>query len=92
MKFMGTWRLRPENHRSAAERFLATGAAPPDGVTILGRWHAPGSVSGFTLYDVSDMTAFSAHVGEWSDLLDLDVTPVLEDAEAGAAAKTVMGG
>jgi hypothetical protein len=30
-------------------------------------------------------------VAEWADLLVVDVYPVIEDAEAGAAAKAVFG-
>jgi hypothetical protein len=31
-------------------------------------------------------------VGEWADVLACEVYPVIEDAEAGAAAKKVFGG
>jgi hypothetical protein len=31
------------------------------------------------------------HVAEWGDLLVCDVYPVIEDAEAGAAAKAAFG-
>jgi hypothetical protein len=30
-------------------------------------------------------------VAEWTDVLECDVRPVIEDAEAGAAAKAVFG-
>ncbi len=37
MKFMIEWSIPPDTNRAA---FLSTGAPPPDGQTILGRWHA----------------------------------------------------
>jgi len=30
-------------------------------------------------------------VGEWADVLEMEIHPVIEDAEAGAAAKKVFG-
>ncbi len=43
MKFMAVWTIRPEHQREAIARFLKGGAPAPEGMTILGRWHVPGS-------------------------------------------------
>jgi hypothetical protein len=85
MKFMATWRIAPENQRAAAERFLAGGASVAEGVTLLGRWHAPGSATGFALCEADELGPVAAHLAEWGNLLELTVTPVLEDEAAGAA-------
>jgi hypothetical protein len=52
---------------------------------MIGRWHAPGSTRGFLLVETDDLTALAEHAAEWSDVLAAEVTPVLDDAEAGAA-------
>jgi hypothetical protein len=36
-----------------------------------------------------DLAAVAEHVGEWADLLECEVYPVIEDDEAAAAAKKV---
>jgi hypothetical protein len=85
MKFMGTWRLPPKRQPAAVDRFLATGASVPEGVTLLGRRHAPGSMHGFVLFETDDLTALAAHQAEWSDVVEITLTPVIEDAEVGEA-------
>jgi len=55
MKFMVTWKIAPAHQREAGRRFLDGGAPPPDGMRILGRWHAPGSAAGFALCETDDL-------------------------------------
>ena len=90
MKFMIAWKLDPSRQAAAAERFLASGAPMPDGMELVGRWHAPGSAQGFLLVETDDLGALSTHIAHWGDVLEFVVTPVLEDAEAGAAIATGM--
>lgn len=85
MKFMATWKIPPAHQREAAARFLAGGAPSPDGMTMLGRWHAPGSARGFVLCEADDLGPVAAHLAEWGDLLELEIVPVIEDEAAGAA-------
>jgi hypothetical protein len=47
MKFMITWKISPENYKTAVERFLKTGAPAPEGLKTVGRWHTAGSSRGF---------------------------------------------
>jgi hypothetical protein len=37
------------------------------------------------LVETDDLAALAEHAAEWSDVLAAEVTPVLDDAEAGAA-------
>jgi len=80
MKFMVTWSTEPIHQKEAVARFLKTGGGPPAGVKMLGRWHVSGG--GFVLAETNDVKAIYEWTGQWSDLLDFAVTPVLEDAEA----------
>lgn len=61
------------------------------GANSVGRWHAPDSTLGWHLSEASDLTLVAQHVAEWSDLLVIEIYPVIEDAEAGAAAKIAFG-
>jgi hypothetical protein len=91
MKFMTVWKTVPGKYKTAAEQFLRTGGVVPAGVKTLGRWHVPGSTLGWHLIEATDLTAVAESAAEWADILELEIYPVIEDAEAGAAAQKVYG-
>ena len=91
MKFMVSWKIPPGSHKPAAEIFLSSGAPVPASLKLLGRWHAPGSGYGWLLLEGSDTTALAQHLGEWANFLEFQVTPVIEDAEAGAGLSKAYG-
>jgi hypothetical protein len=90
MKFMITWKGLPGNYKPAVESFLRGGAPAPSGLKTVGRWHSPGSTLGWHLVE-GDIVALAQHVAEWANLLELEVSPVIEDAEAATAASKVFG-
>jgi hypothetical protein len=81
MKFMITFTGKPARFKDATSRFLKTGAAPPDGVKMLGRWHGP--FRGWVLADTDELKKVYEWTSQWSDLLEFTVVPVVEDAELG---------
>lgn len=83
MKHMISWKLAPGNHKAAAKAFLKSGAPAPKGLTLIGRWHGPGSACGWALVEGDDAKALSQHIADWADLIEFQVTPVVEDADAG---------
>jgi hypothetical protein len=89
MKYMITWTIPPDTYTEAVEIFLSTGAPMSEGLTSLGRWHAPGSSYGWVLVETEDAVTLAQHMAEWANLLDLQVTPVIEDEEAAKAASKV---
>lgn len=91
MKYMLNWKIACENHRSAGVGFLKSGAPAPEGLKIIGRWHGPGSVTGWSLVESDDPKAVFEHVAQWSEFLELQTTPVLEDDEAAEALSRVYG-
>ncbi|MGA2571044.1 MAG: DUF3303 family protein [Terracidiphilus sp.] len=91
MKFMVVWKTVPGKYKTALDQFLKTGAPAPAGGKTVGRWHVPGSTLGWHLIEASGPEAHAEHAAEWSDVLQLEIYPVLEDAEAAAAAKKVLG-
>jgi len=91
VKIMIVWKTVPGKYKAAVEEFLRAGGPVPAGAKTLGRWHVPGSVLGWHLVDANDLTAVAEHVANWAELLECEVYPVIEDAEAGAAAKNVFG-
>jgi hypothetical protein len=90
VKFIVSWKLPQATYNDAVARFLKGGGAPPAGVKMLGRWHGM-SGGGFAIAETGDPKALYAWVAEWSDLLPLEVTPCLEDEDAGAVMAAVKG-
>jgi Domain of unknown function (DUF3303) len=91
VKIMVVWRTVPGKYKTAVEEFLRAGGPVPAGAKTVGRWHVPGSILGWHLIEGTDLTAVAQHAAEWADLLELEVYPVIEDADAGAAAKKAFG-
>ena len=90
MKYMIYWKIPPGCHKPAAESFLSSGAPVPEGMKTVGRWHAPGSSYGWHLAE-GDAEAVAQHAAEWANLLELQITPVIEDAEAASSLAKVYG-
>lgn len=82
MKFIVHWSQTHATFRAGIERFKETGALPPEGVTLLGRWFGMNG-QGFAVVEASDAKALFAYAAEWSEFLTIEVTPAVEDAEAG---------
>ena len=49
MQFHITYEFVPEARSEAQKRFLETGALPPEGVTMMGRWHSVEGLRGFMI-------------------------------------------
>jgi hypothetical protein len=77
-------------YKAAMDRFLGTGAPLPEGMKMIGRWHAPRSSHGCLVIKGTAEQAYE-HAAEWSDLLEMVTTPVPEDADAGAVAAKAAG-
>lgn len=85
MKFIVQWDGLPTAENAVIERFMKMSAQAPDGVTLLGRWHAIGGLHGFAIVEANDTQCMAALTLEWGDLLTIEVFPALTDEELGAA-------
>jgi hypothetical protein len=83
MKFMLTFTIKPETkgRDEAIARFKKTGGQPPKGAKLLGRWTAADFSGGFDLLESDDVRALTEFSLMWSDLLELKIVPVIEDAQ-----------
>ena len=88
MKYIVSWALPSGTFNNAVGRFLKAGGMPPAGVKLVGRWHGM-SGRGFAVVDTTDAKALYAWVAEWSDLLPMETTPCLEDADAGEVLRSL---
>lgn len=85
MLYMTRWTIKEENHKAVIERFTTADPQPPEGVTMIGRWHEMGSGKGFALMETDDPVALSRFILQWSDLVDQEVRAVVEDVEIAKA-------
>lgn len=92
MKFMVTWTLRENSIERAAKRFLSGEAQPPEGVTLVGRWHAADLSCGWALHESDDAQAIFGLSVKWAEDLGLQIVPVIEDEAAGAELSKRYGG
>ena len=81
MIFHITYQLSPERRNDAQKRFKETGAPPPSGVTMAGRWHCAQGLRGFAIAESSDAEAIAKWLQEWTDLISFEVTPVVNDEQ-----------
>ena len=85
MFYVMEWKIRTGYVGDAFKKFLETGAPFP-GVTMHGRYHAPGSVNGWIILETDDISAVYRHAAEWAEFLEMKTTPVLNDEQAAEAA------
>ena len=85
MKFMLTFAIKPEtkSRDEAIARFKRTGGQPPKGVKLIGRWTSADLSGGFDLVETDDVKALTEFALMWSDLMELRLVPVIEDAQLG---------
>ena len=85
MKYVITWSVSGETYKNTMKKFLETGAQPPAGVKMLGRYHGlQGSARGFIVAESADAKGIYTWLADWMELCSFEVVPVVEDAEAAA--------
>jgi hypothetical protein len=83
MKFILTFHWKPDTKTrdEGIARFRETGGQPPKGAKLLGRWTRADFSGGFDLLESDDPRALAEFALMWSDLMELTITPVLEDEQ-----------
>ena len=82
MLFKITYSIPVENVKACQARFM-TGEEKMDGLTVTGRWHEVGKSQGFLIAEAEDMIAVGKFTNQWSDLCNMDVTPIMTDKQVG---------
>lgn len=91
MKYLVHWHLsEPSAVRSAAKKFLETGGRPPEGATLIGRWFGTNG-KGSIVVEASDPKLVLELVTEWSEFMQIEATPAIEDHEAGQVIAKLFG-
>ena len=90
MLFMITFPLTQQDDKTRVTRFLESGAPPPDGRSMNGRWFTAGHSRGFILAETDDAKLVFKWMSEWADCIDFCIEPVINDEEAGALLQEMM--
>jgi hypothetical protein len=83
MKFMLTFNILPDktSRNEAIARFMKTGGQPPQGVKLLGRWTRTDFSGGYFLLKSENAGALTELALQWSDLMEVELAPVVDDKE-----------
>ena len=81
MLFLARWQIESAMRQRVLERFVETGGEVPPGVTIVGRWHRLDGNGGFMIVEARNMHPLTEFALLWNDLLFVEITPVVTDAE-----------
>lgn len=81
MIFYITFEYDPRQRDAVHERFKQTGAPPPEGVSMTGRWHSVEGNRGFLVCESSRADSIARWLQEWTELINFEVTPVLTDEQ-----------
>ena len=84
MHYMVVFPLTSNGYEERVGRFLESGAPPPEGVTMHGRWFTLGHDLGFIHCETDDPSLIYRWTSEWGDLVDFEVHAVISDQQAGA--------
>jgi hypothetical protein len=81
MLFLVTWNISCGNRDATNARFKKTGGPPPAGVKMIGRWHSAAGARGAVIAEADDAVALAKWIQQWSDLIQFEITPVVDDAD-----------
>jgi hypothetical protein len=81
MHFHIAYTVNPDQRDAAQKRFMSTGAMPPEGVAMHGRWHCAEGLAGFMIAEAESAVALAKWTQDWTDLLEFEITPVVNDEE-----------
>ena len=97
MLFMSKWETLPEYRSSNFQAFsrLPDGDPIADGddrLQLLGRWHDLAGMSGIAFFSCDDPEAIARWEIAWSTTMDVQITPVVDDAGAKAIGAALQAG
>jgi hypothetical protein len=90
MLFMVVERFRNQDAKSIYRRLRDRGRQMPEGLAFVNSWVAADLGRCFQLMECSDVTLFQRWVAEWSDLMELEIVPVVTGKETAAALHTQL--
>ena len=96
MKFMLKWRVHPDKRHDVLKMFsqmdvAADNADMGDKIKLIGRWHDVAKFEGVAIYESDDAMAVSSWALNWNNVIDDEVSVVLDDDETRELGKKKFG-
>ena len=94
MKFIVHWTYKDRTTRhDGMKGFMAMTSSDKafdggDDIDLIGRWHSANGYEGFLVCETSSTDALTKWLMAWNSVLDVNVTPCLDDDEMQATAKS----
>tara|TARA_B100000767_G_scaffold198049_1_gene185018 strand:- start:532 stop:852 length:321 start_codon:yes stop_codon:yes gene_type:complete len=83
MIFKFAWTHSPEARDKSIKQFMETGAMPPEGATLLSRYHNIDGTGGFAIVESESPTALADYALDWNGIIKIDITPIMDDETIG---------
>ena len=94
MKFLCNWSIPHDNWLPVLKKFTSMSPQEQmnagDGVKIIGRWHDVAARTGVAIFESDDPAAVQRYLGLWNPYVEIDLTPVLDDAESTAVYRQII--
>lgn len=81
MLFMTIYTYEPGQRNEVVKRRQEKGLGFSEGVKVVGEWLDIGGGRGFTLIETNDPKASIESTRMWSDLMNMEIVPVIETAK-----------
>ena len=79
MLFKLAWTHTPEARDTTVKQFMATGGMPPEGVSMLSRYHNLDGTGGVAILDTTDSAALADYALDWNGLIKIEITAIMDD-------------
>ena len=94
MKFLCNWSIPHDNWLPVLKKFTSMSPQEQtnagDGVKIIGRWHDVAARTGVVIFESNDPAAVQRYLGLWNPYMEIDLRPVLDDAESTAVYRQII--
>ena len=94
MKFMITWEVHPDKRTEVQKAWVGLGrkgrADVGRGNKLIGRWHNSAEFNGVAIMESKDLSTLYRYLGRWNTMMDLTVSPVLNDEESARLGRQVL--
>ena len=79
MLFKFSWTHSPQARDNTIKQFMATGGMPPEGATLVSRYHNVDGTGGFAIVESSDVGALADYALDWNGMIEINITPLMDD-------------
>ena len=79
MLFKFAWTHSPQARDNTIKQFMATGGMPPEGATLVSRYHNIDGTGGFAIVESLDSGALADYALDRNGLIEINITPLMDN-------------